>query len=520
MKKLIALFLAGTLFLSACQLSGQRVSNEDESERQSEQSAVEESTENDSSEKTVQALPKISIENSMIQRYAEDGETLLVEISQDNMTLEGEDYEKAAEAVKSLFYRTEEELSRQADDMMEMALEQYSDMQTWESDYFWFSAYTASTGYEITRLDTKVLSLKSQSYEYIGGAHGIGGEWGATIELESGAELELSQLAEDVPSFMDKLLESVLESLNQQEDELFPDYESYVKEHIEDVNWYLDGAGIEIVFTPYEIGPYASGNISVFVPYGEVAEYMKPEYVETPEVYITRLPRNSEVALELADGAYTVLWQTNPVGEYDDYETTLTVNGEECLPESFVMVQHVYLMRKTEGRSFLIFDFDWASADYETLVYELRAGGAVKTADISAALDGKNIGADNMRLRFSIDVLGTYFPEMAYSLTEDGKLEPQEDIYYITPNREWQGLTTVRELPVTVDGQQTTLPAGTLLYIDATDNAGTAWFTTAEDSGSGAVSGEIHYERSGVDYQLYIDGISEYEYFEMLPYTG
>ena len=519
MKKLIALFLTGTLFLSACQLSGQRVSNEDESEKHSGQSAVEESAENDSPEKTAQALPKISIENSMIQRYAEDGETLLVEISQDNMTLEGEGYEKAAEAVKSLFYRTEEELSTQADDMMEMALEQYSDMQTWESDYFWFSAYTASTGYEITRLDTKVLSLKSQSYEYTGGAHGYGGEWGATIELESGAELELSQLAEDVPSFMDKLLESVLESLNQQEDELFPDYESYVKEHIEEVNWYLDGAGIEIVFTPYEIGPYASGNISVFVPYGEVAEYMKPEYVETPEVYITRLPCNSEVTLELADGAYTVSWRVEYTVQYDDYENTIIVN-DESLIEPFVMVQHVYLMRRPEGRSFLIFDFDEASADYETLVYELRAGGAVKTADISAALDGKNIGADNMRLRFSIDVLGTYFPEMTYSLTKDGKLEPQEDIYYITPNREWQGLTTVRELPVTVGGKQTTLPAGTLLYIDATDNAGTAWFTTAEDSGSGAVSGEIHYERREEDYQLYIDGISEYEYFEMLPYTG
>ena len=107
---------------------------------------------------------------------------------------------------------------------------------------------------------------------------------------------------------------------------------------------------------------------------------------------------------------------------------------------------------------------------------------------------------------------------MSYALTEDGGLEPLEEIYTFTPNREWQGLTTMKELPVTVNGQQTMLPVGTSLFIDATDNAGTAWFTT--DEASGAISGEIYYERKEDDYQLYINGISEYEYFEMIPYTG
>ncbi|MCH5257813.1 MAG: DUF3298 and DUF4163 domain-containing protein, partial [Lachnospiraceae bacterium] len=469
------------------------------------------------SELSEPSLPIINIENFNVQRYTEDGKTLLVEISGDNMTLSGVGYEKAAEAVRKHFYSTDEELSGYADELVEMAMEQY--MATKEQND-WFVPYGSNSTYEVTRLDTNVLSVKGNSYDYEGGAHGYGAEWGTNIDLKSGAELSLSQLAENAHDFMNKVLEIVLKGLSerQEQDELFDAYESYVEQHIEETNWYLNAAGIVLVYTPYEIGPYASGSITVQVPYDEVAEYMKAEYLPPQENYIIKLPMDYKVTTKLSDGVCTVLWQMKHVGPYDDYETTVTVNGGDSLVEPMVSVRHAYLMRRPDGRAFLIFDFDWASDDYETSVYELSADGAVQTADIWAALDGNNINMDSIRLRFSLDVLGTYISRMSYALTEDGGLEPLEEIFKITPNRDWQRLTTVRELPVTVNGQQTTLPADTSLFIDSTNNAGTAWFTTDENSGS--ISGEIHYERRENDYQLYINGISEYEYFEMLPYAG
>ena len=542
MKKTLILLLTVTLFLSACQFSGQGISDESDNGEQITSSKVGESKENgstenspagsdlaeggpaesgiagdDSSELSVSSLPIISIESFSVRRYTEDGETLLVEITGDNMTLSGDGYEKAAETVRELFYYTEEVLSGHADALMEMAMDQY--LATKDS-YGWFTPYGSSVTYEVTRLDTNVLSVKGYSYDYEGGAHGYGAEWGTTIDLKSGAELALSQLAGDAPRFMNKVLEVVLEDLStrKEEEDLFDVYESYVEQHIEETNWYLDAAGIVLVYTPYEIGPYASGSIAVRVLYEEVAEFMKAEYLPPQKNCISSLPIDCEVTATLSDGTYTILWQMVHVGPYDDFETTVTVNGGNSLVEPIVSVQHAYLMGRPDGRAFLIFDIDWASDDYETFVYELGAGGAVQTAKIWAALDGKNINMDGMRLRFSLDVLGTYISRMSYALTEDGGLEPLEEIYTFTPNREWQGLTTMRELTVTVNGQQATLPAGTSLFIDATDNAGTAWFTTDEDSGM--VSGEIHYERREDDYQLYIDGISEYEYFEMIPYTG
>lgn len=522
MKKTVILLLAGTLFLSACQFSVQDLSDESSSGEQITSSVVEESnesdtTEDDTSELSEFSFPIISIESSNVQRYTEDGETLLVEISRDNITLSGDGYEKAAEAVRKHFYCTEEELFMQADDLVEMAMEQYI---ATKDQSGWFSPYGSSSSYELTRLDASVLSVKVNYYGYEGGAHGYGAEWGTTIDLKNGAELALSQLAKDAPDFMNKVLEVVLDSLSarQEQDELFDAYESYVEQHIEETSWYLDAAGIVLVYTPYEIGPYASGNIAVRVPYGEVREYMKAEYLPPQANCISRLPMNYEVTADLPNGVCTILWQMEYVGPYDDYETTVTVNGGDSLVEPIVRVQHAYLMGRPDGRGFLIFDIDWASDDFETFVYELGADGAVQTADVWAALDGKNISMDGMGLRFSLDVLGTYISRMSYALTEDGGLEPLEEVFTFTPNWEWQGLTTVRELTVTVNGQPTTLPVGTSLYITATDNAGTAWFITDEDSGM--VSGEIHYERREDDYQLYINGISEYEYFEMIPYTG
>lgn len=518
MKKKLALLLTGILLLTACGPSGETLPSEGGQETQSGQEAGDASGAEDG-ETAVQALPAVKIENIRLTRYAEDGDTQLVEISQDNMTLSGEGYEKAAEAVRRLLYTAESELSAQADDMMEMAAEHYESV---KADAYWFSPYTSSSTYEIVRLDNRVLSVKRQSYEYSGGAHGMGVTWGTTIDLESGLALELPHLASDSSGFMDKMLEVVLESLSQRKEELFADYEAYVREDFEQVGWYLDASGIEVIFSPYEIGPYASGNISVCVPYGAVADYMKPEYCGLQEVCISRLPQNSQAELKLADGTCTVLLQYRTSEDGID-ELACIINGEEFVSRENVWVKSAYLLQRTDGRAFLIYDIDWASDDYETFVCELSADGARETASVYAALDGSAVSQDSVVLNFSLYVLGTYASEMPYALTEEGELEPLGERFEITPNGEWQQLTTIRELPVTVNGQQTTLPAGTKLYIEATDNAGTAWFRTVESaSGSGGdgVSGEISFERREDDYQLYIDGISEYEYFEDLPYAG
>ena len=108
---------------------------------------------------------------------------------------------------------------------------------------------------------------------------------------------------------------------------------------------------------------------------------------------------------------------------------------------------------------------------------------------------------------------------MDYTLGTDGKLRQQEEFFRISQNDSpYRGLTVIRELPVLVDGQEETLPEGSCICITATDNQGVALFRE-KDTG---LEGQILYTRGKGDdsWGLYVDGVSEYEYFENLPYAG
>lgn len=525
-KIVFVLALTGLLLFSACgsfqqdNLGGNDIK---ESEKVSETDTpagieasvgMETSEEAENSDMTLAAVPKVRVETVYLQRYTEDGEVLLAEICRDNMTLEGAGYEKAAEAVQRLFYHDMDDNERELDSYAGMAQEHY---EATKDEDGWFSDYFLQTFYGITRLDSHILSVKGYSYDYIGGAHGMGGEWGMTVDLKNGIELVLTRLSQDPAGFMEKLTEIVLAELADRKDELYADYEFYVKENLENTGWYLDAAGIQFVFDPYTIASYASGNITVCVPYGEVASYLKEEYLESQGEYVMRFPLDRKV--QDVDGNKSIFIEVRPTGEYSD-ETILWINGEETLLGENVRVVQAFLIRRANGKIFLVFDMDWASDDYETFVYELGENGAVQTDAVWARLDAGNINPEEMRLVFTLDVLGTYSSQMNYALSEDGVFAPLENIYPITSTSEWTRLVTIRELPVTVEGQKQMLPVGSSLHITGTDNAGIVWFEGTDGDGGQTVEGEIHYERREDEYQHYIDGISEYEYFESLPYVG
>ena len=41
-------------------------------------------------------------------------------------------------------------------------------------------------------------------------------------------------------------------------------------------NFYLTGKGITFSYTPYEIAPYAAGEIQVFIPYTDMKDLLQP----------------------------------------------------------------------------------------------------------------------------------------------------------------------------------------------------------------------------------------------------
>ena len=255
-----------------------------------------------------------------------------------------------------------------------------------------------------------------------------------------------------------------------------------------------------------------------------------PEAWDTPEgnahqeAGVKEIPVGVEVQVNLSKEGVTedTVRIYQGVAE-EEYETMVPVcvevNGQILETEDrFEWLISCYLVRQSNGKTYLIFDTDYMSADYVTHLYEVTDGKLRRASEPVGGACIESVNTDSVLLRETVDVLGTYWPKMLYSIGETGEMVRQEGLYY-TDSSESQVMTVIRELPVLLDGQETTLPAGTRLRITATDNAGTVWFhTEADEQGPGGVEGEIHYTRQ--DYEIMIDGVSEYEYFDMVPYSG
>ena len=126
------------------------------------------------------------------------------------------------------------------------------------------------------------------------------------------------------------------------------------------------------------------------------------------------------------------------------------------------------------------------------------------------------VSLQGLQLGIRVDALGTYVAYGDYKMTEDGTLEPMGEWMTIEPMYEAQILTLTRDLPVVVDGSKSVLPAGSKLQIIGTNGKDILRYRIADD----VQEGEIHYTREANGWSVYIDGVSETEYFEDLPYAG
>ena len=162
---------------------------------------------------------------------------------------------------------------------------------------------------------------------------------------------------------------------------------------------------------------------------------------------------------------------------------------------------------------------DMASDDYVLNVWSMKSGEPeLIPIDgqlwIEAAIIGISDGS--LQLESTQDVLGSYTALRAYAL-HDGELQPLGDAWQIVPaNTSYSRLSVVKELPVTLDdGTESTFPQGTVLQVTGTDGKSFADVITQD-----GVTGRIALERREGDWQWYINGESELEYFELVPYAG
>lgn len=195
-----------------------------------------------------------------------------------------------------------------------------------------------------------------------------------------------------------------------------------------------------------------------------------------------------------------------------DFSFVSSVNNDWARVDKAIVVKH------SAGKVFLVLGYDAMSADYVVEVYEVS--GDVPTY-CSTATNVRVISYDPNEKTFgtevTVNVLGTYWVGMVHELKDNGEFAVKGNIYTMDTsyNVERHTLTVTKELPVWMEGGNTTLQPGTKIIIDGASTWNEMFFKVAETGEGGYITYELDAEG-----RVMINGVSEAEYFEVLPYTG
>ncbi len=489
-------------------------------------SSIETSTSESGEELTQQTVPIISIvedtkewylnDSTVIvedtkEWYLDDNTVCLLGVSSSVVSVENEGFDALEASLSEHFGAVQE---ADYEEWVQTAKEEYDLREEEDKEYFY--GYSNVESAELARSDSFVVSLRIFYSDYTGGTHGMYAYGGKTFDVESGELLDFADILIDAEGFYPKATEYISAKLYEEySDELYPEYEEYVAGTFDadrSINWYLNAAGIVIIYNPYEVGPYSMGAPEILLPYSEFADYINEKHLSANAEIIAKVPINQNISKLLGEKE-RILIETS----YNEWEMLVVkvVSGTSVSElGSFGRLCDAYIIKRADGKSFLFVECDYMSDDLGTFVYEVTNGTLQKCCELpDASVSGEYMATDKIGIAVQLDVLGSYNAKMDYILDENGQFIQANDIFTInTANT----MTITKELPVSMNGADTTLSVGTQIVVTGTNNIDEVYFRILNSDQTGT----IHYTKEEDSWIHLIDGISEYEYFETIYYVG
>lgn len=502
-----------TALAVACMLVFGGCTDKEEEQAVSQLPQIEQEEPAPSPEETVEeTVPlRIYIEKNNKTYYFEDGDDAYLYLEYCTVTAEGDEYENLKRNIENWSLERSEGLRSLYASFEETAAEEAQG----NEDFPGYSLYQDVT---VARADSAVVSLCDETYQYTGGAHGTSYLDGVNFDAQTGKKLEISDILLDYEIFKTDATDRIIYYLQENHgDELFADYRQTVENLWEEggqLSWYLDGSGIVIVLQEYSVGAYSMGRQEVHLPYSEFKQYIKEAYLPQDAEGVGRFEENQEIYLNLPgfEEAYPMMLQCH--WEEEIPTCSLWLGENEKPLDSFAALEGAYLVRNGE-EVYCLVEVDMASDDYFTYVYRLTDGVIEEIAKVAAAVDGGNINTDEIDMEFQINLLGTYRGMKTYTFDEKGEFSSADEEYDLVRNQ--IVLTTTVDLPVTLEGTESTLPSGSHIILNATDAETYVNFTIQETGQTGVLSVECNEEDS---FAVTVDGKNADDCFETLPYVG
>ena len=450
--------------------------------------------------------------------YAQDNRTLLCEGSSPVLSVRDAGYEALNEALALYSSQREAAVTEELTWMEEIAQEHLN------TSPEGFYGYSTEVTAELLRADAAVFSFRELLAGYTGGAHGSAGVKGRTYDSQTGKQLALGDVAADLDALYEYLVQEIRAA--EYAEGLFEDWEETVHWEVygETVNgfpyslaWALGADGMEVYFSPYEIGPWAMGTVTVTVPYGEagVGEEWRPL---TGERNVWPLAAYQDLSMDV-DGDGTEETVGFSTGEMRDVEQmyTLSVGEKSVKFNGTYGVTAAYVMENPDGRKYFYADCR-TDNDYHYLVIadlaELMEKGT--ETEIVTYADGMYDDVPMDARSFWLSDRGMLFSTVPvrrlYSAGPDGLPQTEQAEFVV----DRFPVTAVQDVPAyTGEGFQemATVPAGTKLFVTATDEESRVTAETEDGV-------RYQFEVNGESWPHTIEGKNIEELFEGLVFAG
>lgn len=228
----------------------------------------------------------IRLEQVNKENYAED-DRLLAKGSYQVFQLEPEDggntltvTTQTADSINRYFEQWRKSQLQFLADVTEMARTSYAGTNgadpRWEQTEYVYSD-TVTTDYWV---GPRLLCVSMYYSSYSGGAHPNSWRVAVSFDLNTGEAVKIMELAEDSEGLRAAVNENLLYQIRESDiwmeygaEAFFEDYEDTVG------NWadqclVFDDNGLTVVFNPYTIAPYATGELSYLIPYSLLQPYL------------------------------------------------------------------------------------------------------------------------------------------------------------------------------------------------------------------------------------------------------
>jgi hypothetical protein len=140
--------------------------------------------------------------------------------------------------------------------------------------------YDLSERLQIAFQSPKLVCLAFTTYSFTGGAHGNYGTTYTSLDLTRNKALEVKDVlnAQGLKALQRLLERNFRRQFNLKDTDPLSEgglFEDHIKPNN---NFYVTSKGIGFSYVPYEIGPYAMGEVNIYIPLKDVQAYLLPAF--------------------------------------------------------------------------------------------------------------------------------------------------------------------------------------------------------------------------------------------------